>query len=139
MTLVLDTGVVYAYYDRDDAWHEPVRTLVEEEPGPLALPAPVIPEVDHLLGARIGHAAQMALYEDLAGHVYLVVDLAASGYRRVVELNRRHADLGLGFVDAAVAAVAEQLDVRRLATTDRRHFPAVAGDVALELLPSPPP
>lgn len=72
MTLLLDTGAVYACYDHDDAWHEPVRTLVEEETGPLTVPAAVISEVDHLLGARIAQGAQVAFYEELAGHVYLV-------------------------------------------------------------------
>jgi len=35
-------------------------------------------------------------------------------------------------------SVAEQLELRRLATTDSRHFPAIAGDVALDLVPHPP-
>lgn len=135
MTLLLDTGAVYAYYDRDDSWHASVRAAIEAEPGPLALPAVVLPEVDHLLGARIGQVAQLALYEDVTTQVYLLIDLAEVGYRRVLELNRRYADLRLGFVDAAVAAVSEQLGVIRLATTDRRHFPAISPDVPLELVP----
>jgi predicted nucleic acid-binding protein len=136
LTLLLDTGAVYAYYDRDDSWHRAMRNAIDDEPGPLALPAVVIPEVDHLLGARIGQRAQLALYDDLAGGVYLIVDLELNRYQRVIELNRRYADLRLGFVDAAVAAVSEQLGVRRLATTDRRHFPAIGRDVPLDLLPA---
>ena len=46
------------------------------------------------------------------------VDLAQSGYARVEELNRRYADLELGFVDAAVVAISEALEVPRVATTD---------------------
>lgn len=135
MTLLLDTGAVYAYYDRDDSWHERMRQVIDAETGPLVLPVVVIPEVDHLLGRVIGQDAQLALYEDIAEQVYLVEELAPAGYRRVLALNRRHLDLRLGFVDAAVAALAEQLGVSRLATTDRRHFPAIAGDVALTLVP----
>lgn len=138
MTLLLDTGAVYAYYDRDDSWHRAMRAAIDDDPGPLALPAVVIPEVDHLLGARIGHAAQTALYDDLVEGVYLIVDLAVGRYRRVLELNRRYAALRLGFVDAAVAALSEQLGVRRLATTDRRHFPAIGRDVPLEMVPDGP-
>jgi len=37
-------------------------------------------------------------------------------YERVAELNRRFADLDLGFVDAAVIAIAEATGVRRIAT-----------------------
>lgn len=136
--MLLDSGVVYAYYDADDRWHETVRVLLDGESGPLVVPAVVIPEVDHLLGVRIGHAAQLAMYEDLTAGVYLTVDLEAERYARILELNRRYADLMLGFVDAAVAALSEQLGLERLATTDRRHFPAIAGDVQLDLVPDPP-
>lgn len=41
-------------------------------------------------------------------------------------------------LDAAVAALSEQLGVQRLATTDRRHFPAIGRDMPLELLPPGP-
>lgn len=138
MTLLLDTGAVYAYYDRDDSWHLGMRKLIDEEPGALVLPAAVLPEVDHLLGARIGHHAQLGLYEDIVAGVYLVVELDVSRYGRVLELNQRHAALRLGFVDAAVAALSEQLGLSRLATVDRWHFPAIYNDVPLELLPAGP-
>ena len=58
MTILLDTGIVYAYYDRDDRWFAPARDLLKNEPGPRLIPAPVIPEVDYLLGDRIGFRAQ---------------------------------------------------------------------------------
>jgi uncharacterized protein len=111
MGLLLDSGAVYAYYVRDDRWHGRVRGLLDADPGPFMLPAVVVPEVDHLLGRAVGPRAQLALYEDIVNDVYLVADLAAAGYERVLELNRRFADLELGFVDAAVAALAEQLGV----------------------------
>lgn len=34
-------------------------------------------------------------------------------------------DLGIGFVDATVVALAERLDVTDILTTDRRHFGVV--------------
>jgi predicted nucleic acid-binding protein len=43
--------------------------------------------------------------------------------------------LRLGFVDAAVLAMAEHLKLGRIATTDRRHFNSVRLSVPLELLP----
>ena len=58
MVVLLDTGILYAYYDRADRWHS-----------------------------------------------------------------------------AAVLAIADSLDVRRIATTDRRDFGAVAEELSLELVP----
>ncbi len=139
MTLLLDTGAVYAYYDRDDDWHGSMRAEIDAEPGALVVPAVVLPEVDHLLDTRIGRTARLALYGDIADGVYHVTDLEPGRYARVLELNERFADLDLGFVDAAVAALSEQLGVRRLATTDRRHFPVLMSVVPLELVPREPP
>ena len=53
----------------------------------------------------------------------------------MAELNRRFADLDLGFVDAAVMATSELLGVRRIATIDRRHFEPLAAAFSLQLLP----
>lgn len=49
-------------------------------------------------------------------------------------LVRRHADLRLGFSDAAVIACAEERG-RRVLTLDRRHFEVVAREGTIEVLP----
>lgn len=135
MSILLDTGIVYAYYDRDDAWHARARAVVEGAASGLILPAPVIPEVDYLLGHRLGVRSQRMLYSAITDGYYLVADLPSEGYARVAALNRQFGDLGLGFVDAAVVALAETLGLRRIATADRRHFDPLASALKLELLP----
>lgn len=135
MSVLLDAGIVYAYYDRSDRWHARARALMASEPHGLILPAPVIPEVDHLLGVRLGPASRATFYRGITGGNYLAVDLPQPGYLRVVELNTRFAELDLGFVDASVVAIAESLGLRRIATTDRRHFDPLAKVLELELLP----
>ncbi len=133
MALLLDAGILYAYYDKRDAWHAASLELFRAEQGGLVVPAPVIVEVDYLLGKRLGREARMMFYRGLTEGNYFVVDLVGEGYKRVFELNRQYADLELGFVDAAVVAIAETLSLSRVATTDRRHFGALKA--GLELLP----
>lgn len=135
MSLIVDTGAVYASYNQRDSWHERVKTLLSEETEALILPAATIPEIDYLLGKRFGARGRLAFYEDIESSVYLIAGLPQDSYKRVFELNRRYADLDLGFVDAAVIATSEALGLPRIATTDRRHFSVVAGEVRLELLP----
>ena len=135
MAVLLDTGVLYSYYDRRDAWHEPTLELFRQEQAGLIVPSPVIAEADYILGQRVGQAAQWALYEGLAEQYYYVADLSSAGYKRVLELNQQYAALRLGFTDAAVIAIAEELGVARIATTDRRHFSAVTARMPLVLLP----
>jgi hypothetical protein len=135
MAVLLDAGILYASYDRSDAWHDRSVEIIERERGQLVVPSPVIPEVDHLLGRRVGLPGRLRFYEGLSGGYYFVADLPREGYARVAELNRRFPDLSLGFVDAAVVAIAETLALLRIATTDRRDFEPLASALSLTLLP----
>jgi predicted nucleic acid-binding protein len=135
MAVLLDTGILYAYYDRRDSWHRRSVEIMKKERGQLVVPAPVIPEVDHLLGSRLGGRARDVFYEGLAHGHYFVADLPRGRYARVIELNRQFADLSLGFVDAAIVAIGEVLGLRRIATADRRDFGPVSVALGLELVP----
>lgn len=135
MSVLLDTGIVYAYYDRDDGWHARARTFIEGEQQGLILPAPVVPEIDHLLGTRLGAKSRLTFYQGIIDGYYLVADLPKEAYVRVADLNRRFDELDLGFVDAAVVALAETLGLSRIATTDRRDFEPLAAALSFKLLP----
>ncbi|MEO8348986.1 MAG: PIN domain-containing protein [Acidobacteriota bacterium] len=135
MAVVLDTGILYASYDRSDRWHEQSVDILRREQGQLVVPSPVIPEVDHLLDRRVGASARLRFYEGLSENYYFVADLPPEGYARVSELNRQFPQLSLGFVDAAVVAIAEALGLLRIATTDRRDFEPLASALSLTLLP----
>ena len=135
MALLLDTGILYAYYDRSDDWHARARSVVRAGAGALMVPAVVIPEIDHLLGRRLGAKARQTFYRGLIEGAYDVIDLPHDRLARVAEIDQQFAALELGFVDAAVVALAEVTAVRRIATTDRRHFEPVAAALRLELVP----
>lgn len=125
MALILDTGPAYASLDRSDAAHEACRALIEGADEPLVLPSPTLGEIDYWVSRGLGAGAMAALLEDVYAGAYQVEDLALADYQRVAELLRVYEDLDLGFVDAAVVAIAERLGEPKLATLDRRHFTVV--------------
>jgi predicted nucleic acid-binding protein len=102
------------------------------------VPAPVIVELDWLATSRLGPDPFAAFLGDLEQGAIDSVDLASRDYTRVRELLDRYADLRLGFVDAAVVAIAERLQEPKLATLDHRHFSAIRPRhvEAFELLPA---
>jgi hypothetical protein len=136
VAILLDSGILYALYDRRDAWHRAALELAQQEKGGLVVPTPVIPEVDHLLGQRLGIEAQILFYQALLERHYILAGLPPEGYLRDYELNRKYRNLELGFVDAAVLATAEILGLGRIATTDRKDFGLVRANIPIELLPS---
>ena len=54
MTLVADSGAIYALYDADDGHHGAVRRVVERERPPIVVPSVLLAEVDYLLREFLG-------------------------------------------------------------------------------------
>lgn len=122
MALILDTGPLYASLDRSDADHAACRALIESATEPLVVPSPVLVEVDYWIHQRLHPGALVALLADIEDGAYAVENLLPVDYRRVREVCDRYADADVGFVDAAVLAVAERLGEPKLASLDHRHF-----------------
>lgn len=134
--MIIDTGVVYAGADEDDADHVACAEVLDAHPGRLLVPVPVLVESAWLIERRLGPAAE-ARFLIAAGHELERVDLLDAEWDRAAGLIATYADLGLGLVDASVVAVAERLGVAQIATLDRRHFSVVRPRHvdAFELLP----
>lgn len=120
MPLLVDTGVLYALADADDAWHGRAKAWLEGAADVLVVPVTVLPEAAYLMRTRLGAPAEAQLVESLARRELAIEHLASQDVERTLELLRDYEDLG--FVDATVVAMAERLGVRAIATTDRRHF-----------------
>lgn len=121
--MLVDTGVLFAAMDRSDAHHDRASRLLSgiDE---VALPAPILVELDWLSRARTAPAIDRVLL-DVASGAMRIVDPTVDDYRRIRELCTTYADLRLGLVDASIVAIAERLDQETIATLDRRHFSVV--------------
>jgi hypothetical protein len=123
VTVLADTGAVYALIDRDDEWHKRVVTWWRESKGAVLLPVTILPEVSYLLHTRIGPHAEEAFVSAVAAGEFVVEHLdLVSDTKRACVLMARYRDVGLGFVDASVVAMAERLGITDLLATDRRRF-----------------
>lgn len=122
MALVADTGPLYALYDSDDPHHAAVRTALEKEPDGIIVPVATLAEVDYLLRQYLGVDAELEFFEDLASGSYTLEPTIPEDLSRCQELITKYREHDIGFVDAAVVATADRLDVRRILTVDLRHF-----------------
>jgi len=139
--LVADTGgllrALASAPDGRPAWPEYQGALVSASA--VIVPALILAEVDYFLRQERGTMRKL-MAEILDPRTRYELEMPTPGdLARAVELDARFADLGLGLVDGTVAAVAERRRVRRILTTDRRHFSALRVgprlDRSLELLP----
>jgi predicted nucleic acid-binding protein len=125
VTVVADTGPVYALIDASDAWHDRVGAWWASSRRRVVLPVTILAEVAYLLQTRIGIAAEEAFARAIADEELIVEQLEDEDYARIADLVHAYRDLPLGFVDASIVAVAERLGTREILTTDRRHFGVV--------------
>ena len=108
--------------DASDRWHAPVVEWWRRNRDEVLIPELALAEITYLLQARIGCEAGQAFVSSLARGELETVALQPGDLDRASELMAEYADLGIGFVDAAIAAIAERFEVRQILTTDRRHF-----------------
>jgi uncharacterized protein len=134
--LLVDTGIFVAAGDGDEPRHGECAALLRGR-NDLTVTASVIPEAAWLIEARLGTAAEASFLALVTSPRITILDLIDRDYRRTIELIGAYADLGLGFVDASIVAIAERRGVTEIATLNRRDF-AVVRPVhcdAFELLP----
>jgi predicted nucleic acid-binding protein len=137
VTVVVDTGVLLAAADADDADHERCAMLLRQYRGELRVPAPVVPECSWQIEQNLGPVSEARFLRLISSGQFKVIDLAAADYERCAELIEAYADLSLGLVDASVVTVAENLNVVTVATLNRRDFTVVRPRhvEGLELIP----
>lgn len=136
--IVVDTGVIFAVADGDDADHRACDELLASySRSELVVPTPVIVESAWLIESRLGPAAEAAFLRSMNTGELTRDDLLSADWSRTVDLVETYADLGLGVVDASVVVVAERLGVTTLATLNHRDFRVVRPKhvEAFELLP----
>lgn len=138
MTMALvDTGILYAMADVDDAWHKPAKRFLERTKDVLLVPITVLPEVCYLLNTHLGPESERKLVSSIVKGELRIEGLTNDDFRRSLELLETYTDMNVGFVDATMVSIAERLKIRHILTTDRKHFSVIRPRHcrAFELLP----
>lgn len=137
MTLIADTGAIYACYDRSDQHHDVVTSFLGELDEKLWVPALVLAELDHLVGARLGEQARATVVAD----VLETATVIAFDHRtavRAASVAGNYGGFPLGLTDATLVVHAQDYRTRDLFTVDQRHFRAIRplwGGDSFRLLP----
>jgi uncharacterized protein len=137
MTLVADSGALYALYDRDDRYHAGAVKTIKRNKGAIIIPTVILSEVDYLLREFLGIQAELDFIDAINSGIYTLEPFTSSDARRCRDLVASYRDLDIGLADAAVLATAERLGVRNIFTVDERDFRALkAAHGDLQILPA---
>ncbi len=134
--MILDTSVLLAAIDRRDAHHPEASALVRDVRG-ATVPEAVLVETDWILRTHVGVDAEIAFLKGLADSDLEVEGSTDDDRARITELLEQYREARIGYVDAAVVAIAERLREITIATFDRRDFSLIRPRhvAVFELLP----
>lgn len=123
MTILVDTGFMYALLDRDDAHHQRavsyLKAMGDED---MVLPAPVLAELTYLLAHRLGHAKMREFVGEFENSPIGLHEITKGDFSRIKEILEQYSDAKFDFVDAFVMTLGERLGITKILTVDRRHF-----------------
>jgi predicted nucleic acid-binding protein len=132
MTIMVDTGVFYALFDRSDIHHlDSLALLTHTLEGRFGAPYTtdfVVLESTLLLRGRGGPGMARALVKLLKKGGISVMLLDEEVYAEALELFDERAET-LSLCDAASLILMKKLDIQRLASYDERSFLAMAKHV----------
>lgn len=119
--VIVDSGPLYALFDRDDRYHHASRSWFSTNRRPLITNAAVLTEVTHLLGRWCGVKHQLLFLEFMMQPGWQIEPLSVD-LHRIRNLMEKYRDLPADFTDASLLALAERLRCTDIATTDQRDF-----------------
>lgn len=105
----------------NDDLHAVCALALEEEPEPL-LPEVVLPELAYLMLRDVDYPTLVQFLRSIGAGDVPLISLTPADVERAAEMLEQYADAHVDFVDCAIVALAERLNVTRILTVDRRHF-----------------
>jgi predicted nucleic acid-binding protein len=114
---LIDTGIIVAFYNSADRYHEAVVGFLSECDRQLVTTTGCITESTWLLARS--WRLQNAFLSHLAQGIYTSEPLLAEDFSRIAELNKQYADLPGDFSDLSLVSISERLDISEIATLDK--------------------
>ena len=137
MTAIVDTSFLVSLTNPKEVHHESCAMLARNLGERLIVPYVVLPEATYLIYKYQGHHVMRRFMRQMMHPAWNFEPLQQSDLATISTALGKYADLNLDFVDAAIVAIAERLNVSRLLTLDRRDFLVIRPShcVAFTLLP----
>lgn len=115
--VIVDSGPLYALFDKDDRHHPLSRRWFAANRRPLITNAAVITEVTHLLGCWCSTDHQLIFLEFLSQPGWCI-EMLASDLPRIRTLMDQYRNLPADFTDASLLALAERLHIMDIVSTE---------------------
>jgi len=118
--ILLDTGPIVAFFDKDDRYHALCLETLKKVREPLLTTWPVITECFYLLD--FSHEIQENLWLFIERGGLEILPLEKERYPLCRDLMRQYKDLPMDLADATLVAMADSLRIPKVFTLDHKDF-----------------
>ena len=123
MTIITDTSYLVALYNSRDVNHQTAADFAFRMPAELMLvPEVVIPELAYVITRDLRYGGLQSLLTNLEASEIEFAHLQMNDLARIRDIAETYADAEFDIVDRCIMAIAERLDINRIATFDHRDF-----------------
>ena len=122
MTLITDSSFLVALYDGSEVHHRKAYDFAANRTETILVPDLVLPEVGFLLRRNLGYANSFNFFDFFDYSFVRLLPIFEEDLARVYEISRQYESARFDNVDCCIMAIAERLNIRRIATFDRRDF-----------------
>jgi len=120
--MLIDTSFLYSVYNADDQYHARSLALIENRQSSSLIPQVVLPEVGFLFLRDGGHSAMLRFMEAFVSSKARLVAITHDDWQRATDIGKQYANAEFDIVDCCIMALSERMDIRQIATYDRRDF-----------------
>ncbi|HEX9973477.1 MAG TPA: PIN domain-containing protein [bacterium] len=128
MSGLLDTGFLLAVLDADDEMHKSCSEALFAEPNPI-LPDVVLPELAYMVLSELGYSVLTKFLASLQKSELAIEHFNPGDLKRTAEILSKYQDNKVDFVDCAIVAIAERLNI--FASYQINNFPLFCSIIAV--------
>jgi hypothetical protein len=118
--ILIDTGPIVAFFDKDDRYHTLCIEILKEIREPLVTTWPVLTECFYLV--NFSWEVQDSLWLFIQRGGIEIYPLEKELLNRCRELMKQYRDLPMDLADATIVALAEVLGISKIFTLDHKDF-----------------
>jgi len=122
MTALIDTSFLLALVFPEDKNHYAAQRAMNNLNKTRIIPMPVLPEVFYMVATRMHYKGAIRAFMIARSNLFQFVELTSVDMSRMQIIMEQYADNEFDFVDTAIMALSERLNVAEIYSFDQRDF-----------------
>lgn len=117
---LIDAGPIISLFDKDDYYHDIIKSFLKNFKGKLFTTWPVITEVSHMLSFNL--SVQISFFEWLNRKAVSIINIEFEHLERIIELSKKYSDVPMDLADSSLIVISEMTGITEIITIDSDYY-----------------